>query len=1073
MVRHEMGGLLFLLMVAGPMPARGAEAAAPVDQLAAEIVRFSGAPGGVCAIVGGQDAALATAIARQGSFVVHGLCADPATCDGWREAIVRSGQYGPVSAHTWVPGRLPYTENLVNIVVVAGEKSPDPFLPQEVLRVLAPLGVAYLGVPPSAGAGRSAADELTDQLRTLDVEDLAVVETGGTWVRLRKPWPAAIDEWTHYLHGADGNPVARDRVVGPPKHYQWIGPPLWLRCHETDSSISTLVTARGRLFYIVDEAPISLPGDHPLPDEWSLMARDAFNGVLLWQVPIRRWGWREWKNSWFNTRPGDIPLNIQKRLVAAGDKVYVTLGYQAPVSELDARTGEILQSYAGTERTGEILWHEGTLVLSMLAGRQLQIAAIDAASGKRLWTSAQTYRGTTVDYIKWREMHGGTEPPELDPSANLATDGRLVALIDGPDLVGLDGQTGRQLWRSAFPLDDADRNAGGMQTEGNLWNGTLIVRDGVVVHASPHRLAALAADTGRVLWSQPKKYIGHLWYEWKDVFVIDGLVWTWTAELEQGVLDSGARKERCVYPGAVNGYDLHTGELKRAVPLGSIFKANHHHRCYRNKATERYILASRRGTEYVDLLDGRHTVDNWVRGTCHVGMMPANGLQYAPPHPCQCYIEEKLNGLLALAPARPTAEWQAGSAAPVLERGPAYEQADGSAASEEDWPVFRHDALRTGSVATQVPEGVTAQWQAALGGRLSPPTAVAGQLFIAQVDAHRVVCLDAQDGHQRWAFTAGGRVDSPPTYERGRVLCGSADGWVYCLRAADGQLVWRFRAAPEERLIGAFGQLESAWPVPGSVLVQNGVAYFVAGRSSHVDGGLFLYGVDAATGQMRHQTRLTGPDYTVDNVQENCRLPLGALPDVLIGDGTRVFLRSLAFDAELKADRGKTELQVKSGFLDDTYFKRTPWTFAGEYANLLSHDNQSVYYVRMFDSLRGLDPTVFFTPGRQGYLLFAKNLAGKRSAWSERVPVRIRAMALTTGRLFVAGPPDVVDARDPLGAFEGRLGGRLYTIDAASGEKLRELALPSPPVFNGLAAARGRLFLTTEDGHVTCFGKPD
>ena len=143
---------------------------------------------------------------------------------------------------------------------------------------------------------------------------------GGDWVQLRKLWPAEIDQWTHYLHGADGNPVARDRVVGPPKHYQWISGPMWQRSHETDSSISTLVTAAGRLFYIEDQAPISLVGDHSLPDKWFLVARDAFNGVELWKVPIRRWGWREWKETWFTNRPGDFPLNLQKRLVAAGDQ---------------------------------------------------------------------------------------------------------------------------------------------------------------------------------------------------------------------------------------------------------------------------------------------------------------------------------------------------------------------------------------------------------------------------------------------------------------------------------------------------------------------------------------------------------------------------------------------------------------------------------------------------------------------------------------------------------------------------------------------------------------------------------
>ncbi|MBI5085100.1 MAG: hypothetical protein HZB13_10950, partial [Acidobacteria bacterium] len=105
-----------------------------------------------------------------------------------------------------------------------------------------------------------------------------------------------------------------------------------------------------------------------------------------------------------------------------------------------------------------------------------------------------------------------------------------------------------------------------------------------------------------------------------------------------------------------------------------------------------------------------------------------------------------------------------------------------------------------------------------------------------------------------------------------------------------------------------------------------------------------------------------------------------------------------------------------------------------------------------------------------GYLLFAKNLSGKRETWSKRVPVRIRAMVLSPDRLFAAGPPDVVDPKDPLGAFEGRKGAVLYVLNSASGEKLAEHALPAPHVFNGTAAAQERLFLSGEDGSVTCFG---
>jgi len=1053
MPRSRIACLATLLLAA---LAAGGERKLPSDgalKLAAEMVQQSGAPGGICAVVGAADADLALALARQGSFVVQCLCPDAAARDAVRAAIRARGAHGEVSADLLPPdGRLPYANNLLNILAItANARVPDA----EAVRVLAPYGALSR-------------------------------QKGGNWTHATKPWPKDIDQWTHYLHGPDGNPVARDRVVGPPRHFQWVSEPVWLRSHETDSSVSTLVTARGRLFAIVDEAPISLAGQHSPPDKWFLVARDAFNGVLLWKVPIRRWGWREWKPSWFTTRPGDIPLNIQKRLVATADHVYVTLGFRAPVSQLDARTGDLLQTYAGTERTNEILLFDRTLVLSVLASDTdgARLMALDAATGKHKWVTRTTYRGTTTDYIRWKAMHGATKPAKLDPALNIATDGKVVALIHGGDIACLDFATGAEKWRKPFPSDPADERAGGIRAHGNLWVGTMIVADGVVLHASPSKLAAFDAATGKLLWTQPKKYLGHLWYEWKDVFVIDGLAWTWSADLAVAVSEGRGRPQRARYPRTVNGYDLHTGKLVRQVPINAVLAANHHHRCYRNKATLRFILASRRGTEFIDLEGGRHTVHNWVRGTCHVGMMPANGLHYAPPHPCACYIDEKLNGMLALAPASAgPPHGVAQPDAPRLERGPAFGSIAGPPAAEGDWPAFRHDPARTGAATTRVPDGAELLWRVPVGRRLSPPIAVGGRLFLALVDEHRVACLDAATGKKQWEFPAGARVDSPPTYHRGSLLFGSADGWVYCLRASDGTLAWRFRAAPARRLVSAFGQLESAWPVHGSVLVLDqppdaagraprAVAYFAAGRTSHLDGGIRLYALDAATGKVLHQATLEGPDYAAGDFKINFGLPMGTLPDILSCEGDRIFMRARAFDRQLKPQAARPALLARAGFLDDNYFKRVPWTFAGDYARLIVRDARAAYYLRMFDTLRGLDPTVYFTPGSKGYLLFARDAANGRKAWAQRVPIRARAMTVAGDRLFVAGPPDVVDPKDPLGAFEGRKGGVLRVADAATGNTVAEHRLPSPPVFNGVAAAGGRLFLACEDGSLACFGAP-
>ncbi len=44
-------------------------------------------------------------------------------------------------------------------------------------------------------------------------------------------------------------------------------------------------------------------------------------------------------------------------------------------------------------------------------------------------------------------------------------------------------------------------------------------------------------------------------------------------------------------------------------------------------------------------------------------------------------------------------------------------------------------------------------------------------------------------------------------------------------------------------------------------------------------------------------------------------------------------------------------------------------------------------------------------------------------------------------------------------------------IDSTTGKAAAKLDLPSPPVFNGAAAAAGRLYVVEEDGTITCFGK--
>ena len=170
--------------------------------------------------------------------------------------------------------------------------------------------------------------------------------------------------------------------------------------------------------------------------------------------------------------------------------------------------------------------------------------------------------------------------------------------------------------------------------------------------------------------------------------------------------------------------------------------------------------------------------------------------------------------------------------------------------------MYRRNPARQGTTTSSVAADVTTLWQARLGGRLTQPVVADGRLLVAATDAGTIHALDAPPVEPLWR-TAGGRIDSALDHPPGLVLFGSADGWVYCLRAVDGAMTWH-RAAPQERRIVAFGQLESVWPVHGSVLVHHGVAYFTAGRSTHLDGGIHAYGVQPQTGKLLHYACLEG-----------------------------------------------------------------------------------------------------------------------------------------------------------------------------------------------------------------------
>ncbi|HID77104.1 MAG TPA: methyltransferase domain-containing protein [Planctomycetaceae bacterium] len=1043
----------------------GASDPADVTESARRILELSGARGGFAVHLGSGDGRLTAALGADERFVVHGLDADPTNVERARKHIQSRGLYGPVSVDRVYGERLPYVDNLVRLLVV---EDAGAVTRQEMTRVLAPGGVA-------------------------------LIRQGGHWQRMDKPYPSEIDQWTHYLHDASNNAVASDLQVGPPKRVRWIAGPLWGRSHEFNPSLNALVAGGGRIFYFFDEG---VPGvtDLRFPSRWGIYARDAFSGVLLWRRPLRGWGYRQW-----NTRGmWSAPLTLNRRMVTDGRRVYVTLGYKAPVSVLDAATGETLRVIDDSLGTDEMVLSDGVLVLCVR--EQLSVASPPKGKPKRRLNPQEWSIGAPGPAsLRAVEAESGRtlwkRPPQPMTVLTLAACGGRVCFHSTDQIVCVDLRTGNRVWSTPCRPLRGSRHSG----------GTLVMYDGVVLFAGAEGLEALSAKDGQRLWVSPR-VAGPAVTHPPDLFVADGLVWGGDEPKTHFRERTTVRRE---------GRDPHTGEVKRVVEVSHLISPLHHFRCYRSKATDRYLLLTKRGVEFLDLVDGDHMRNDWLRAMCHYGFMPCYGLLYMPPHHCFCYPGVRLDGFLALAagleeaqpaagsPAQPAA----GSAPDRLERGPAYQKPstlDPQPSTLRDWPAYRHDALKSGHTPMPLAADLAQAWRVHLGGRLTQPVVAGDRLLVAQRDAHQLHCLDPATGESRWTFTAGGRIDSPPTVHNDTVLFGCRDGWVYSLRAADGQLAWRFRAAPEDRRIVAFGQPESVWPVSGSVLVLDGVAYVCAGRSSFLDGGLYLYGLDPRSGEVVCQTCVSGP---WPDVHKQPGRPFdmdGCKADLLVTDGQYIYLFQKAFDKQLRdvtppratslgARKLGRRLIATNGFLQDFWYNRTYWTYsdtwpgfyfataASKTGQILVFDRSTTYAVHVFTKRLRLSPE--FVPGSQSIQLVADDNANdpvlepkvadrekgpgfSRAAppkWSSTIPLRVTAMVSAGDKIFLAGPPDVVPEDDPLASFDGRLGARLRVVAKHTGQQLREYELEELPVFDGMCAAAERLYLATANGSLLCF----
>ncbi|MCH2062748.1 MAG: PQQ-binding-like beta-propeller repeat protein [Roseibacillus sp.] len=996
-----------------------------------DAVRNSGVKGGLVVQLGAADPAVTASLRLNDRYMVQGLSVDAAAVQMARSSLHSKGLYGPVSVEQFDGTTLPYIENFVNLIVAEDASKVSE---KEILRVLVPEGVAW-------------------------------VRRNGAWEKVVKPRPEEIDDWTHYFHNPSGNAVAQDKVVGPPRRMQWVGSPRWSRHHDRMASMSALVSGGGRMFYIMDEGSrVSIQ----LPSDWQLVARDAFNGTVLWKRPISKWHSQLWP-----LKSG--PSQLARRLVVDGERVFVTRSITGPVEHIDAATGETRGLFKGSEKSEEIIHHEGMLFALIREGKsELEDYTPKHNVGDQARVRTEFVWNAMPRSIRVYDVESGNflwEKKDKISPLSLSVAGGVLVYHDGENVVCLDRKTGDQRWRSEkagrrtlIPFNFAPR---------------LVIYEDVVLYAGgDNKMQSYDLASGKRLWESTHDPSGY--QSPQDLLVVGGLVWS-------APLTSGG------HSGVYTGRDPRTGEVKKQFPP-NVKTYWFHHRCYIAKATERFLMPSRTGIEFVDFDKEDWDINHWVRGGCLYGVMPANGLTYAPPHNCACYPEAKLYGFNALAPASTTFQLPGKiSDEGRLLKGPAFkEPVEEVVAAEGDWPTFRGNAQRSGASGQALVGNLDESWNVELGGRLSALTIVQDQVYVAQIDQHTLHALSSVSGKKRWKFTTGARIDSPPTYWKGRLVFGSADGSVYCLRAQDGALIWKFRAAPVDRRLMAFEQIESVWPVHGTVLVEDGIASFVVGRSTFLDHGLRYIQLDVKTGAklmervMDHRDPDTGGD--IQDRLQTLQMQVG-LPDILSSDGEHTYLRSQKIDKKTGdrlevgpisgnaasqggAQKGKgAHLFAPMGFLDDTYFHRAYWVFgknfagghngyyqAGKFApagRMLVFNKDKVYGF-------GRDPKYLRWTTTIEHQLFGANreapdapepaAGGRRARTSALVAFQPRESMDPTGKpvtvelwVFPDGPGGVVLAHGgPLNGYAVTLKKRVPSFQVRADEKLSVISARKP-----------------------------
>lgn len=314
--------------------------------------------------------------------------------------------------------------------------------------------------------------------------------------------PRIFVDWSHPYHGADNNPVSNDKLARGPYLTQFLADPRYAPLPQVAvSAAGRMFKAFGHLAFKEREAP------------WlnTLAAFNGYNSTLLWRREI-----------------APALMVHRNTFIATSTKVY--FGDDQSCKIFDAATGESRGEITlPAEQAGGTFWKWMALdrdtLYALIGDQELRDPTIRAKRETHGWPWDSLSPGfnskeqpwgygkilIAVDVPSKRICWRNRQRLPMDARAVCVKNGRLYAFSFGNYLMCLNAKTGdTEFFLTKQDEPDLFATLGDYQTRQDWrsnWRTTARLRcsDQALYFAGPalERLVAVAADSGKVMWSHP------------------------------------------------------------------------------------------------------------------------------------------------------------------------------------------------------------------------------------------------------------------------------------------------------------------------------------------------------------------------------------------------------------------------------------------------------------------------------------------------------------------------------------------------------------------------------------------